>query len=139
MPQESSYPRGMRVTWFWVVAMNTMKQDHENRTGRSRRRFDDTFKQQAVELSLKGGRTVAKVAEELGITDSLLHAWRRQFAPRPGSTTGVSGVLTAEQKDEEIVRLRAEVIRLREREVVLKKSLGILSETPESGMPKWKK
>jgi len=28
------------------------------------------------------------------------------------------------------------VMRMRERENVLKKSLGILSETPESGMPR---
>jgi hypothetical protein len=42
---------------------------------------------------------------------------------------------SSEEKDEEIRRLRAEVGRLRERETILKKSLGILSETPGSGMP----
>ena len=36
-------------------------------------------------------------------------------------------------------RLRAELIRMRERENVLKKSLGILSETLESGMPRFKR
>ena len=38
----------------------------------------------------------------------------------------------------EIARLRAEVVRLRERETILKKSLGILSELPPRGMPKLK-
>jgi hypothetical protein len=42
---------------------------------------------------------------------------------------------TPEEKDAEIRQLRAELSRMREREIVLKKSLGILSETPESGMP----
>ena len=37
---------------------------------------------------------------------------------------------------QENARLRAERIRMRERETVLKKSLGILSETPGSGLPR---
>jgi hypothetical protein len=41
-----------------------------------------------------------------------------------------------EQAHREIARLRGEVVRLQEREMILKKSLGILSEPPRSGMPK---
>jgi hypothetical protein len=39
-----------------------------------------------------------------------------------------------EEKDAEIRRLRAELVRMREREIVLKKLLGVLSETPDSGI-----
>jgi hypothetical protein len=39
----------------------------------------------------------------------------------------------------ENLRLRLELRRMREREDVLKKSLGILSETPTSGLPKLKR
>ena len=46
---------------------------------------------------------------------------------------------TLEDAVQENARLRAELIRMRERESVLKKSLGILSETPESGMPRLKR
>jgi hypothetical protein len=46
---------------------------------------------------------------------------------------------TLEEAEKEIGRLRAELIRMREREIVLKKSVGILSETPESGMPRLKR
>lgn len=51
---------------------------------------------------------------------------------------GVSGpaLQTLAEAEKEIGRLRAELIRMREREIVLKKSVGILSETPESGMPR---
>ena len=56
------------------------------------------------------------------------------YAPRPGD--GGPAPQTLEAAEKEIGRLRAELIRMREREVVLKKSLGILSETPESGMPR---
>lgn len=114
-----------------------MKEETNN--GRSRRSFDETFKRHAVALSLKGDRPIAQIAQELGISDSLLHAWRRQFAPEAVCSAAAASTLSAEQKDEEIARLRAEIVRMREREIVLKKSLGILSETPESGMPKWKR
>jgi hypothetical protein len=40
------------------------------------------------------------------------------------------------EAEEEIADLRSELIRMRERETALKKSLGILSETPGSGMPR---
>ena len=104
---------------------------------RTRRHFDEAYKCHAVELTLQGTRSVRQIAEELGVTDSMLYEWRRLFAPRPGAGTGTPQ--TAAEKDDEIRRLRAEVVRLQEREIVLKKSLGTLSETPESGMPKLKR
>jgi transposase-like protein len=99
-----------------------------------RRRFDATYKRHAVELTLHGDRTVKTVAKELGIPVWQLYEWRKIYAPRPGE--GGPDPKTLEEAGKEIGRLRAEVIRMREREVVLKKSLGILSETPESGMPR---
>lgn len=115
--------------------MQTGKDEKPGR--RTRRQFDEAYKRHAVELTLQSTRSVRQIAAELGLTDSMLYEWRRQFAPRPGAETGTPQ--TAPEKDEEIRRLRAEVVRLQERETVLKKSLGILSETPESGMPKWKR
>ncbi len=101
--------------------------------GESRRHFDETYKRHAVALTLQTGRTVRAVAKELGITDSILYEWRRHYAPRPGANVGAPTTLEAAQ--EEIARLRGELVRMQERETVLKKSLGILSETPGSGMP----
>jgi transposase-like protein len=99
-----------------------------------RRKFDETYKRHAVELTLHGDRTVKTVAKELGIPAWQLYEWRKIYAPRPGE--GGPEPQTLEEAGKEIGRLRAEVMRMREREVVLKKSLGILSETPESGMPR---
>jgi transposase len=106
----------------------------ENR-GQRHRRYDDTFKKNAVQLTLQGDRSIKQIAEALGISDGLLYTWRQQFAPPAQGAYTMKGEMTTEQKDAEIVRLRTENMRLREREIVLKKSLGILSETPESGMP----
>jgi len=112
-----------------------MSQDNEAGVGRRPRRYyDENYKRHAVELTLRGDRPIAAVARELEISDSLLNSWRQRYAPRPGMTGGAPQ--TPEEKDQEIGRLRAELVRMQERETVLKKSLGILSETPESGMPK---
>ena len=56
-------------------------------------------------------------------------------APRPSGLEQVKPDRTLAQVEEDTRRLRAEVLRLREREVVFKKTPGILYETPESGMP----
>ena len=105
--------------------------------GKPRRHFDENYKRHVVELTLRGDRSVTQVAGELGLAESMLYEWRRHYAARPGATTGAPQCL--EEAAREIARLRSEVVRLQEREMVLKKSLGILSETPESGMPKSKR
>ena len=111
-----------------------MNQTDRNRSGATpRRKFDETYKRHAVELTLHGDRTVKTVAKELGLPAWQLYDWRKLYAPRPGDGGPKPQTLEAAVKENE--RLRAEVIRMRERETVLKKSLGILSETPESGMP----
>ena len=111
-----------------------MKETNDNHNGRrERRQFDPTYKRHAVELTLKGDRSVRQIAKELGVTDSMLYEWRRLYAPRP-ATVGTPAQ-SLDDANAEITRLRAEVVRLRERESILKKSLGILSEPPGSGMP----
>ena len=107
--------------------------NEEKLGGRSRRHFDEAYKRHAVDLTLQGGRSVRAIAKELGVTDSMLHEWRRLYARRPGVDSGAPATLESAQQ--EIARLRGELVRMQERETVLKKSLGILSEAPRSGMP----
>lgn len=112
----------------------------EKQTGGSakpRRHYDENYKRHAVELTLQGQRSVGEVARELGVAESMLYDWRRKYASRPGVQTGAPQSL--EEATQEIARLRGELVRMQERETVLKKSLGILSETPGSGMPKSKR
>lgn len=103
-------------------------------TGTNRTRaHDETYRRNAVEISLRGDRTIKQVAAELGVSTWVIYRWRKLYGP---AVKGIGPApQTMEEKDAEIRRLRAELVRMREREVVLKKSLGILSETPESGMP----
>jgi transposase len=134
LPQEATKQRWTRSRPVWAREKDAMKEKHEETTSRKpRRTFDEAYRRHAVELTMSSGRSVKAIAEALGIAAYKLYKWREQYAPLPGVNAGAPRSL--EDAAAEIRRLRTEVIRLRERELILKKSLGILSETPESGMP----
>ena len=103
---------------------------------RSKARYTDQYKQEALELWRASGRSAAKVAAELGIRAPLLYRWARtERRPGDSSAPGPKRLLNVEQLEAEIRRLRAENAKLLEQREVLKKSLGILSEVPPRGMP----
>ena len=101
---------------------------------KTRKKFDRTFKQHAVELWLNSGKTATEVAAELGIHAQRLSAWRERFAaPPPGGEGGGGAKRRAAQWEAENARLRRENDYLRQQRDILKKTLGILSEPPTSG------
>jgi len=115
-----------------------MNQNDKHGTGASpRRKFDEEYKRHAVALTLQRDRSVKAVARELELPAWQLYEWRKLYAPRPGG--GGPDPQTLEEAIKEVERLRSELIRMRERETTLKKSLGILSEPPERGMPRLKR
>jgi len=97
-------------------------------------RYSEEYKQQAVERWQTSGRSAAKVGAELGIRPALLFRWAKaQRERRTGQAARPARSL--EEVEAENVRLREEVAKLTEHREILKKSLGILSETPRRGMP----
>jgi len=101
---------------------------------KTRKKFNNAFKQQAVELWLNSGKAATVVAAELGIHAQRLSAWRKRFAPPPPGGDGGGGAKrSAEQWEAENVSLRRENDYLRQQRDILKKTLGILSEPPTSG------
>ena len=100
-----------------------------------RRKFDKAFKQQAVELLLKSGKSATEVAAELGILPQRLSVWRKGFAPPPPGGGGGGGAKrSAEELEAENTGLRRENDYLRQQRDILKKTLGILSEPPTNGL-----
>ena len=100
----------------------------------TRKKFDEAFKRQAVELWLSSGKAATEVAAELGIHPQRLSAWRKRFAPPPPGGEGGGGAQrSAEQLEAENTGLRCENEYLRQQRDILKKTLGILSEPPTSG------
>ncbi len=102
---------------------------------REKASYTKEYKEQALELWRASGRSAAKVAAELGIRPPLLYRWARtERAPdTPGA--GRKPRRSLEELEAENHRLRTENAKLLEQREVLKKSLGILSEVPQSGMP----
>src|SRR5436190_3507248 len=93
----------------------------------------------SVELSERGERTVGDIAQELGISADMLYRWRIEYGVTTRRTTppppGPRSVTELERENRE---LRTKLADMEVRETILKKSLGILSSAPGSGMPKWK-
>ena len=82
---------------------------------KTRRRFDKTFKREAVENWLASGRSADVVGEELGVNSKQLYAWKRIFVPagaggraaagtKPGSNADLQSQLDAARR--ELVRVR---------------------------------
>lgn len=62
----------------------------KNTTGKTRQKFDETFKRSAVQNWLSSGKSAEVIAEELGIKQDRLYAWKKRFAPSDsgGATFG---------------------------------------------------
>ena len=87
-----------------------------------RRKFDPTFKAEAVALWQNSGKSAQEIAEQLGVRDRQLYAWKASHLP-----TGPQADLQAEN-----AALRRENELLRQQRDILKKTLGIISEPPNS-------
>jgi transposase len=98
----------------------------------TRKKFDKAFKQHAVELWLKSGRTATEVAADWGFHAQRLSAWRQRFAPPPPGGEGGGGAKSRQQLQEENEALRRELDYVRQQRDILKKTLGILSEPPNN-------
>ena len=51
-----------------------------------RQQYDEEFKKNAVKLSYASNKTVHEVAEDLGISVSLLYRWRKRYTPQGDKT-----------------------------------------------------
>jgi transposase-like protein len=101
---------------------------------KTKRKFDNSFKQHSVELWLNSGKSATLVAAELGIDAQRLSAWKKRLAPPPPGGGGGGGAKrSAEQLEAENSGLRREVDYLRQQRDILKKTLGILSEPLTNG------
>lgn len=90
------------------------------------RKHTTEFKREAVALSHQKDRTVADVAEALGIHKQLLYRWRREFKADGLDAFPGKGHQTPEAA--EITRLRKQVARLTEEREVLKKALTFFAQ-----------
>jgi transposase len=93
-----------------------------------RRKFDATFKREAVTLWLNSGKAARQIASDLGVQERHLYLWKKTYAP------AAVGPQSKDQLESELAALRRENAYLRQQRDILKKTLGILSESPNNGM-----
>lgn len=99
--------------------------EQEDLPRRTRRKFTDEFKRDAVALVIDEDRTVVDVAGSLGIGEGTLGTWVRQSRVDRGERAGVS---TSER--EELVRLRRENTQLRMERDLLKRATAFWVKEP---------
>ena len=80
----------------------------------TRKRYSDEFKDQALKRAERDG--VAMVAQDLGIAETQIYAWRRKRQ--------IEGAVTETErlKEAEVARLKRDLARLEEENTFLKKA-----------------
>ena len=103
---------------------------------KTRRKFDETFKREAVNNWLASRKSAAVIAQELGISANRLYAWKQRFAPADAGGRAAAGATAATPAEvlAELIAARREIRHLTEQRDILKKTLGILSELSPNAM-----
>jgi transposase len=83
-------------------------------TKAARRKYDDEFKQQAVTM-IRNGQSTRSVAEALGISENLLHQWKRAIRSNQSAA------------ESEVEQLRQRLKQVEMERDILKKALSIFS------------
>lgn len=103
---------------------------------KTKRKFDQTFKREAVNNWLASGKSARVVALELGILPNRLYAWQERLAPADAGGKAAAGAqpASAAELQTQLEAARREIRHLTEQRDILKKTLGILSEPSPNAM-----
>jgi transposase len=95
---------------------------------RKRTTYTAEFKAQAVKMMTDQHLSVAEVSRRLGVTENCLREWRKAVRDRGDAAFPGNG--NPSPADEELRRLRAEVVRLRAERDLLKKAAAYFASQP---------
>lgn len=95
---------------------------------KKRRKYDQEFKQMAVELS-KHREDIRALAEELEIRPDLLYRWRREALQYQGASFPGQGNPKQTEEEKEITRLKKELREAQLERDILKKAVSIFSKS----------
>ena len=94
-----------------------------------RRHFSREFKIEAVKLASEEGVSVGQVARDLGIWETVLRRWKKQYAEKREQAFGGSGHVAP--KDEELVQLKRELARVKRERDFLKSAAVFFAKESE--------
>lgn len=89
-----------------------------------RNQYTDEFKKDAVRLALsRGTRSVAEIAEQLGVSQSMLHRWQQKYG-----ATARSGAVAAQHEREDVEKMRRRLRELEQENALLKKAAALFAK-----------
>lgn len=94
-----------------------------------RRSFDKEFKISAVKLVLESEKSVESIATELGVSSNTLFNWKRKYLEDAKNAFPGKGKMKPE--DEELRRVKKELLRVTMERDILKKALGYFAKVKE--------
>jgi transposase len=98
---------------------------------RKRRTFSPEYKQEAVRLVLEEGRSLSRVARDLGVQIAQLRRWQHE-----GQAAATMRQAQAQEGlDQEVRRLRRENATLRQEQAFLKKAAAYFARTSPRSTP----
>ena len=89
----------------------------------TRRTYTREFKIEAAKLSYNSDKPVEEIAESLGVSQSSLNRWRREYRQDPDQAFPGSG--QQKERDAEIARLKKELRQSQLENEILKKAAAI--------------
>jgi transposase len=93
---------------------------------RRRRTYDKQFKLEAVRLYMEEGLSTKYVEQKLGIGKGVVYDWIKRFGDNSDHTRYIEGDST--QRDNELQKLRRELVRVKRERDILKKAIVIFSK-----------
>jgi transposase len=96
-------------------------------TKKTKRKYTEEFKKNAVQLCMTRSTTVRHLAAELGVTDKILHRWKKELAESQTAGTRFAPG-SGKSRDEEVENLRRENKRLKDDVEILKKAAAYFAQ-----------
>jgi transposase len=93
-----------------------------------RKKYTEEFKRSVIDQWRSSGKSAAQIAQEFGVKVWNLRDWKRQYGAEARPVDGPIPQ-SPEAMAREIQELRKELARVRMQRDILKKSMGILSES----------
>ncbi len=96
--------------------------------GKTRRKFSDEFKQEAVKLSMRPGMNLSAAARDLGVNLSVLRRWVANH--KAGHYEIAPGRALKTEAAAELERVKRELAKVKMERDILKKALGYFAKDP---------
>ncbi len=96
---------------------------------RTYRAYDKEFKEDAVNLVIKGKKSAASVGRDLGIHPNLIYNWKRKYLEDTDDAFPGKGHLKPD--DLKMKQLQKRLRDVEEQNTILKKALAIFSRDPK--------